>query len=183
MCLVWHLWQRSAVSNGWSSAKAKRKLLKLTQPGEGGARVIFPERQFHTQQPRRRFFTPMGKRNAAFLCLMLQGKRALRHAASQARFWWQGVRGNNKIKKNAEKKYRKRVKRRKNGQTFSVPKSTKLDAYKQQVDQWLVEAPYSAIQIRKDCGKWGSTEVTAFSEGCRLSGKQTWLWSLYEVVG
>ena len=31
--------------------------------------------------------------------------------------------------------------------TLSVPKPTKLDAYKQQVDQWLEEAPYSAVRI------------------------------------
>lgn len=30
---------------------------------------------------------------------------------------------------------------------MSVPKPTKLDAYKQQVDQWLEEAPYSAVRI------------------------------------
>ena len=31
--------------------------------------------------------------------------------------------------------------------TLSAPKPTKLDAYKQQVDQWLEEAPYSAVRI------------------------------------
>lgn len=31
--------------------------------------------------------------------------------------------------------------------TLSAPKATKMDAYKQQVDQWLEEAPYSAIRI------------------------------------
>ncbi|EOS78089.1 hypothetical protein C819_00400 [Lachnospiraceae bacterium 10-1] len=31
--------------------------------------------------------------------------------------------------------------------TLTQPKPTKLDAYKQQVDQWLEEAPYSAVRI------------------------------------
>lgn len=31
--------------------------------------------------------------------------------------------------------------------TLTQPKTTKLDAYKQQVDQWLEEAPYSAVRI------------------------------------
>lgn len=31
--------------------------------------------------------------------------------------------------------------------TLSAPKPTKLDEYKQQVDQWLEEAPYSAVRI------------------------------------
>ena len=31
--------------------------------------------------------------------------------------------------------------------TLTGPKPTKLDAYKQQVDQWLEEAPYSAVRI------------------------------------
>lgn len=31
--------------------------------------------------------------------------------------------------------------------TLTGPKPTKLDAYKHQVDQWLEEAPYSAVQI------------------------------------
>ncbi|MBS5725704.1 MAG: transposase [Clostridiales bacterium] len=30
---------------------------------------------------------------------------------------------------------------------MSAPKSTKLDAYKQQVDQQMEEAPYSAVRI------------------------------------
>ena len=31
--------------------------------------------------------------------------------------------------------------------TLTGPKPTKLDAYKQQIDQWLEEAPYSAVRI------------------------------------
>ena len=31
--------------------------------------------------------------------------------------------------------------------TLTQPKPTKLDAYKQQIDQWLEEAPYSAVRI------------------------------------
>ena len=31
--------------------------------------------------------------------------------------------------------------------TLTAPKATKLDAYKQQIDLWLEEAPYSAIRI------------------------------------
>lgn len=31
--------------------------------------------------------------------------------------------------------------------TLTQPKPTKLDAYKQQTDQWLEEAPYSAVRI------------------------------------
>ena len=31
--------------------------------------------------------------------------------------------------------------------TSSAPKPTKLDEYKQQVDQWLEEGPYSAVRI------------------------------------
>lgn len=31
--------------------------------------------------------------------------------------------------------------------TLSAPKPAKLDEYKQQVDQWLEEAPYSAVRI------------------------------------
>ncbi len=31
--------------------------------------------------------------------------------------------------------------------TLTEPKPTKLDAYKQQIDQWLEEAPYSAVRI------------------------------------
>ena len=31
--------------------------------------------------------------------------------------------------------------------TLTGPKPTKLDAYKQRIDQWLEEAPYSAVRI------------------------------------
>ena len=31
--------------------------------------------------------------------------------------------------------------------TLTQPKPTKLDAYKQQIDQWLAEAPYTAVRI------------------------------------
>ena len=31
--------------------------------------------------------------------------------------------------------------------TLTGPKPTKLDAYKQKIDQWLEEAPYSAVRI------------------------------------
>ena len=31
--------------------------------------------------------------------------------------------------------------------TLTGPKPTKLDVYKQQIDQWLEEAPYSAVRI------------------------------------
>lgn len=31
--------------------------------------------------------------------------------------------------------------------TLSVPKRTKLDSYKQQIDQWLEKEPYPAIRI------------------------------------
>ena len=46
--------------------------------------------------------------------------------------------------------------------TLSVPKPTKLDAYKQQVDQWLEEAPYSAVRIlekRKEQGFEGKYSI------------------------
>ena len=31
--------------------------------------------------------------------------------------------------------------------TLTGPKASKLDEYKQQIDQWLEEAPYSAVRI------------------------------------
>ncbi len=44
--------------------------------------------------------------------------------------------------------------------TLTQPKPTKLDAYKQQINQWLEEAPYSAVRILEKLqeqgfdGKW-----------------------------
>jgi len=39
--------------------------------------------------------------------------------------------------------------------TLSEPKPTKLDAYKQLVDEWLEEAPCSAIQILEKMREMG----------------------------
>ena len=39
--------------------------------------------------------------------------------------------------------------------TLTAPKPTKLDAYKQQIDQWLEEAPYSAVRILEKLREMG----------------------------
>ncbi len=39
--------------------------------------------------------------------------------------------------------------------TLSEPKPTKLDAYKQIVDEWLEEMPYSAIRILEKLREMG----------------------------
>ena len=45
--------------------------------------------------------------------------------------------------------------------TLSEPKPTKLDPYKQIMDEWLEEAPYSEYGFWKNCGRWVLTEATA----------------------
>ncbi len=47
--------------------------------------------------------------------------------------------------------------------TLSEPKPTKLDAYKQIVDEWLEEAPYSAIRILEKLREMGFDGATASS--------------------
>ena len=47
--------------------------------------------------------------------------------------------------------------------TLSEPKPTKMDPYKQIVDEWLEEAPYSENGYWKSCGRWDLTGATASS--------------------
>ena len=48
--------------------------------------------------------------------------------------------------------------------TLSEPKPTKMDPYKQIVDECLEEAPYSALRILGSCGRWGLMGDTASSK-------------------
>jgi transposase len=41
--------------------------------------------------------------------------------------------------------------------TLTEPKPTKLDEYKQQVDLWLEEAPYSAVRVLEKLTEQGFT--------------------------
>lgn len=63
--------------------------------------------------------------------------------------------------------------------TLTQPKPTKLDAYKQQIDQWLEEAPYSAVRILEKLqgqgfdGKYSIVEGYVRGEKMDLDEKAT----------
>ena len=58
--------------------------------------------------------------------------------------------------------------------TLTGPKPTKLDAYKQQIDQWLEEAPYSAVRILEKLQEQGFDGKYSIVKEYVRGKKRTW---------
>ena len=59
--------------------------------------------------------------------------------------------------------------------TLTQPKPTKLDAYKQQIDQWLEEAPYSAVRILEKLQEQGFDGKYSIVKEYVRGKKWTWM--------
>ena len=65
--------------------------------------------------------------------------------------------------------------------TLTGPKPTKLDPYKQKIDQWLEEAPYSAVRILEKLQEKGFDGKYSIVKG--TCGGRKWIWMRKQRFG